>query len=970
MNISGKYLKDQSLSSKKISFYQKLPSRYKKAYKIYSTKNNKNTNAGYKNKVLKWFFSFNLEDRKNICSVENKLFTKILHEMYLKHKGNERSLLKFRIIEDKETFQQEQEQINKRNDSSQYCSGKMYFNNDDNYNNSEEIINEVKFYQCEAPINNCNSKSSYFTLSNRILTDQELFIHYFEKISGNQCFTCPIKTGREEGSKNSNFQFPDWINPEKYYSLSEHLVGLFEQSISIKYILSLNGKDVTEEILNVYYLKDLMRLQQDLEKFIKQYSFNKLYDEFKLFEIIDNIYDSNKPDDYLEYETKMPTGWMVNPNVFSLQNTKEDVYKNFQRKIVEFNEIDNSYSEFSNYLTFIPFTQLFRKENLLCRKIFERILERYQEKEVNSLDTEKEHSKKKKKKKKKKKVETNDTNSNVNISTNVIDELGTINIIKMIIEDIFNMSWKIINNNINNNNLKQQHNNNNFIEDNLDKNNKKHKKVKEKKFFLYNTVKTTKTKEHQNNNQENKGKYIDKNKINSNKNQNIIISLNKQSLSPDTTRHNFKNTSHNNSVLSNTQASDQDEQQLNNINSSSEMNHNFNDNLKSKYNLTYSNKIPKRQPMLISSTTSSITISSCSNQHSNLNSFNLINTKPNLGNEIILIQNPTNSLTDNLNRDMELFLQEEEQFLKLLREAKLIIREYLFQITSKIYPESILQIYGSSLFELDIESSDLDLSITTFMNQSLDLLSIHLTSSPLYSTLFDKITPVLSASVPVIKLEIDPLKLNLPLLKTIYSQIYSTSYYKSYIFDKKEIDLVRVDITLNSINFNQIKFTNHILSMFSDMIPVIKIMKRLLQLKKLNLTYKGGMSSYCLLILVYACTKVSLYSRSNRGMLFIEFLTRIGMLVDFQHTIINPNRSNPFLTYSNIDSIPSILDPVTNNNLGKSLFKIFDIVALIKKVHETLFEINKTIDIINNKSYINGKPTNIIKELFKKFVEN
>ena len=194
MNISSKYLKDLCLSSKKISFYQKLSSRYQKAYKIYSTKNNKNTNAGYKNKVLKWFFSFSLEDRKNICSVENKLFTKILYEMYLKHYYNEHFLLKFKIIEDKETF--EQEPLTKRNESSQYCNEKMYFNNYENYNKHEEIINEVKFYQCESPINNFNSYSSYFTLSNRILNDQELFTNYFEKISGNQCFACPIKTGR------------------------------------------------------------------------------------------------------------------------------------------------------------------------------------------------------------------------------------------------------------------------------------------------------------------------------------------------------------------------------------------------------------------------------------------------------------------------------------------------------------------------------------------------------------------------------------------------------------------------------------------------------------------------------------------------------------------------------------------------------------------------------------------------------
>ena len=81
------------------------------------------------------------------------------------------------------------------------------------------------------------------------------------------------------------------------------------------------------------------------------------------------------------------------------------------------------------------------------------------------------------------------------------------------------------------------------------------------------------------------------------------------------------------------------------------------------------------------------------------------------------------SLFNLLNNDITNYILEQEKLLNLLHEVKLIIYNFINTITNKVYPNSKLEIYGSSLYHLDIESSDLDLCITSNeKNLSLSLL--------------------------------------------------------------------------------------------------------------------------------------------------------------------------------------------------------------------------------------------------------
>ena len=232
-----------------------------------------------------------------------------------------------------------------------------------------------------------------------------------------------------------------------------------------------------------------------------------------------------------------------------------------------------------------------------------------------------------------------------------------------------------------------------------------------------------------------------------------------------------------------------------------------------------------------------------------------------------------------------------------------------------------------------------------------------------YNEIFEKIFPIPSASVPVLKLLINPFNLKNKEINSIYEKIHSNEYYINYIFDKIEIDRIRIDITINSINYNQIIFIQNSLLNYPSMIYVIKILKRCLYEKNMNQTYKGGMSSYVLFLLVYSFTKYNVIINNkidSPGELLIDFLYHI-MEIDFSQTLINANLNNPFVICCNLETIPTILDPITMNNAAKSVFKIFNVVQIFNFIYRDIYMINKNI----NEENLKGNKRNIIKSLFE-----
>ena len=85
------------------------------------------------------------------------------------------------------------------------------------------------------------------------------------------------------------------------------------------------------------------------------------------------------------------------------------------------------------------------------------------------------------------------------------------------------------------------------------------------------------------------------------------------------------------------------------------------------------------------------------------------------------------------------------------------------------------------------------------------------------------------------------------------------------------------------------------------------------------------------------------------------------MVIDFNQTLINANLNNPFRICYNLDTIPTILDPVTMNNAAKSVFKIFNVVKIFNFIYSDIYIINKNI----NEKNVKENKKNIIKILFE-----
>ena len=305
-----------------------------------------------------------------------------------------------------------------------------------------------------------------------------------------------------------------------------------------------------------------------------------------------------------------------------------------------------------------------------------------------------------------------------------------------------------------------------------------------------------------------------------------------------------------------------------------------------------------------------------------------------------------------------------EEALIIQRKIKTEVVNYFSNIIKNVYPNSSLYVYGSSLYNLDIDTSDLDLSISIKDNISLADFEKYLKENN-KNNQYTKINAILSASVPIIKLEIDYLKLENNEIYKLYETLITTDYYtkNSNVENIKYINKINVDFSLNSINNNQIDFIKSCLSEYPEIRPLIKIIKKILQLNNMNNSYHGGMSSYCLFLLIYSYIKFYHHQMNyiennniNYGSLLIGVLSFYSQYIDFNYTKIVPYFDNPFVTDYSLNTIPTIIEPVSKQNASKTIYKIFEVVDFLKKVNNDIFKIINS----NNKN-------NLIFELMAEY---
>ena len=242
---------------------------------------------------------------------------------------------------------------------------------------------------------------------------------------------------------------------------------------------------------------------------------------------------------------------------------------------------------------------------------------------------------------------------------------------------------------------------------------------------------------------------------------------------------------------------------------------------------------------------------------------------------------------------------------------------------------------------------------------------------------------------------------NKPLLND-YSKLIKSDLYKNYPYDKeKEISFINIDISFpvshnNKKNKNapflQIEYIKNSLEKYPDAGIVIRILKRALKLTDMNNSYKGGLSSYTLFLIVISFLKNNNKlnginnnkpKKNSFGHAFhdtVKFFSKF----DFYSNIIDiENKNGEIFLQRNqeyntpeYENVPIILDPVTRQNAGKSSFRINDVQKTIIIINEELEKLRKIYDSnSDNKDNTDNKDNNdknlvitLLKNVEKKFL--
>ena len=304
------------------------------------------------------------------------------------------------------------------------------------------------------------------------------------------------------------------------------------------------------------------------------------------------------------------------------------------------------------------------------------------------------------------------------------------------------------------------------------------------------------------------------------------------------------------------------------------------------------------------------------------------------------------------------------------------IKELIIETLSKTYNIDLL-FYGSYITELSIESSDVDI-LVKFENKEEEEEKIKNESSNYHiekiiselvmifnqnskSLSIDNIKPIYTASVPVLKIQCN-MENDIP--KEIKDNIY-----KSFKFDKSEVNLIKFDLTFFEIKHNQkitsipsqsvIEFIKNILICNPEIKPILLVLKRYMQICKLNSSFHGGISSFSLFLLLYAFLK---YINMNypMGKILFDFFQFYGNF-NFGNYCIDVNDKNLYIKRKELlESRMIILDPFTKLNVAKSSFRVDEIKSAFK---DAMNIINKHLyESFSNKNQFS---VNILEEIFR-----
>jgi DNA polymerase sigma len=208
------------------------------------------------------------------------------------------------------------------------------------------------------------------------------------------------------------------------------------------------------------------------------------------------------------------------------------------------------------------------------------------------------------------------------------------------------------------------------------------------------------------------------------------------------------------------------------------------------------------------------------------------------------------------------------------------------------------------------------------------------------------------ASVPVVKLKCS--------LSAIM-ELAGVKYPKNPKYKNIYLQNFSIDITHKTDFHNGLKCVELVKEYILDcwfIEPIILVLKQMLKVNSLNDPYKGGLSSYGLLLMIVAFIQLRKLNhvrnptQINLGNILLDFLHHYGEVLKFTEQGIMCRRPGDLsetknfypiippqdLMYPHQSSVPFIDDPLNpNNNVGKSTFQFLDIQTIFKVGYKSAF---------------------------------
>ena len=300
--------------------------------------------------------------------------------------------------------------------------------------------------------------------------------------------------------------------------------------------------------------------------------------------------------------------------------------------------------------------------------------------------------------------------------------------------------------------------------------------------------------------------------------------------------------------------------------------------------------------------------------------------------------------------------------------------------------------YGSYFTNLSIEGSDVDILIyykNKNVEKNKDFFDDLLLILKQNEDKFESIQPILTASVPVIKLQIF-IKNEIKDLKLEHMS-YLEGYWE---FDKIKFDITFTQNEQEYLHSQQVvEYINKSLNTYPIISDLLLILKRYFKIMRMNKSFHGGLSSYSLYLLIVSFCKKFPTVITSKGKALFSFLGMFSFF-EFDKLGIDIENSNLFYflnTNSNVNNYNldeniikkeiNIIDPLTKLNVAKSSFKVDEIQTTFRTaydflrtegcyydyavfVHKTGYDNDFFKQIKNNNDIFDTTDFKIIKKMF------